>query len=148
MDPQQTLSPYQVASSTSVPPVEVFATLRSSLKDGQEVIERGSGYVIVGRRRPIPGLREGAIAVAVVGVMVVLAMTAINPLLVVLLPLPLFAAIPFVFDRRERVAVAAASEESTTTVTLHGRATPYLKTTLSEFLAQLPENVPGIRSEA
>jgi hypothetical protein len=117
----------------------VFAALRAGLKDGQEVIERGVGYVIVGRRRPIPGLREAAIAVGVIGVMVVLALTALTPLWVVLLPLPLAAAIPFLFDRRERVAVAAISEQSATAVTLHGRATTELLTTLGDFLEQLPK---------
>jgi hypothetical protein len=118
----------------------VFATLRASLQDGQEVIERGVGYVVVGHRRPIPGLREAAIAVGVLGVMVVLILTALTPLWIVLLPLPLAVAIPFLLDRRERVAIAAASENSATTITLQGRATPDLKTTLSGFLAQLPKS--------
>ena len=131
--------PYQGAALTSAPPVDVFTTLRASLKDGQEVIERGVGYVVVGRRRPIQGLREAAIAVGVIGVMVVLVLTALTPLWIVLLPLPLAVAIPFLFDRRERVAIAAASENSATTITLHGRATPDLKTTLNGFLEQLPE---------
>ena len=104
------------------------------------MIERGTGYVVVGRQRPIKGLREGSIAIAVLGVMVVLVLTAITPLFILLLPLPLVTAIPFLLDRRERVAVAAMGEEDgETVVTLHGRATPQLQTTLSEFLSRLPQ---------
>jgi len=104
------------------------------------VIERGVGYVVVGQRRPIAGLREAAIVVGVIGVMVVLVLTALTPLWIVLLPVPLVVAIPFLLDRRERVAVAAASENSATTITLHGRATPGLQTKLNGFLEQLPQS--------
>jgi hypothetical protein len=136
--PDQAL-PYQHASLTSAPPVDVFAMLRASLSEGQEVIERGVGYVVVGHRRPIRGLREAAIAIGVLGVMAVLVLTALTPLWILLLPVPLITALPFLLDRGERVAVAAAGEESATTITLHGRATPALKTTLDEFLGQLPK---------
>jgi hypothetical protein len=126
--------PYQSSALTAADPAEVFAALRASLQEGATVVERGTGYVVVGSRAPVRGAREVAVAASVLGVMVVLGLTALTPLFVVLLPLPLITAVPFLLERHERVAVAAAKESGGTTVSLHGRASPELRTTLSGFL--------------
>jgi len=130
---------YQSAVRTSRSAQEVLQEVSAKGVPGLAVAERGPHYLVL---RPTRRLRYGADIAAGLGiaiVLVLLALTAVTPLVLVGLPAAFLPALPLLLDYRPDLAVSAIEEEGTTRVTAHGQASPELADYLDDYLQSLPE---------
>jgi hypothetical protein len=81
-------------------------------------------------------------------VLAVLILTAVTPVLIVLLPLALLPGVPLLIDNRPDLAISAVADDlGGTRVTVHGQASSELAAALDAYLGSLPrltlENIGG-----
>lgn len=141
-------SPYQFSVRTSRVPGEVLDDVAARPLPGIAVAERGTHYLVLRPRRRYRYGSDIAVGAAIVIVLVVLALTAVTPLLIVLLPLAVVPALPILLDHRPTLAVSAVvDDESGTRVTVHGEASAELAAAVDAFLGALPEPPPAHEEE-
>jgi hypothetical protein len=137
-------NPYQFSLRTSRVPGEVLDEVAGRPLPGIAVAERGTHYLVL---RPRQRYRYGtdiAVGAAIVIVLAVLILTALNPFLIVLLPLAIVPALPLIFDHRPTLAVSAViDDDGSTRVTVHGEASAELAAAVDAFLGALPEATPA-----
>jgi len=101
--------------------------------------------------RPQQRRRYGGDVAVLLGLAIVLAvliLTAVTPVLIVLLPLALVPGVPLLIDNRPDLAISAVADDlGGTRVTVHGQATSELAAALDAYLGSLPrlslENIGG-----
>ena len=101
--------------------------------------------------RPQQRRRYGGDVAVLLGLAIVLAvliLTAVTPVLIVLLPLALLPGVPLLVDNRPDLAISAVADDlGGTRVTVHGQASSELAAALDAYLGSLPrltlENIGG-----
>ncbi len=111
---------------------------------GIAVSERGAHYLVLRPRRRSRYGSDIAVGISIAIVLAVLIMTAMTPLLIVLLPLALLPGVPLLLDhRRPDLAVSAVvDDDGSTRVTVHGEASDELAAAVDAFLGALPDAPP------
>lgn len=141
-------NPYQFSLRTSRVPADVLDEVAGRPLPGIAVAERGTHYLVL---RPQQRYRYGAdiaVGAAIVIVLAVLILTALNPFLIVLLPLAVAPALPLIFDHRPTLAVSAViDDDGSTRVTVHGEASAELAAAVDAFLGALPKAPPSRAEE-
>ena len=130
--------PYQIAVRTSRPAQDVLQEVAARRVPGMAVAERGPHYLVLRQARRIRYGADIAAGLGIAIVLVLLALTAATPLVLVGLPVALLPALPLLLDYRPDLAVSAIEEEGTTRVTAHGQASADLAEYLDEYLQSLP----------
>ena len=110
---------------------------REALDQGLEIRDRAPSYLNLASKKSIPGGATAAIVAGVAILLVVLGLTAVTPLFIVLLPLALVPALPFVIGRGSSVTVAAFEAGETTLVTADGRSSQLVGKVIDDFIAKL-----------
>ena len=139
---------YQFSLRTGKPPADVLGEFAARRMPGIAVAERGPNYLVL---RPQQRRRYGGDVAVLLGLVIVLAvliLTAVTPVLIVLLPLALLPAVPLLLDNRPDLAISAVADDlGGTRVTVHGQASSELAAVLDAYLGSLPrltlENLGG-----
>ena len=139
---------YQFSLRTAKPPDDVLGEFAARRMPGIAVAERGPNYLVL---RPQQRRRYGGDVAVLLGLAIVLAvliLTAVTPVLIVLLPLALLPAVPLLLDNRPDLAISAVADDlGGTRVTVHGQASSELAAVLDAYLGSLPrltlENLGG-----
>jgi hypothetical protein len=139
---------YQFSLRTGKPPGDVLGEFAARRMPGIAVAERGPNYLVL---RPQQRRRYGGDVAVLLGLVIVLAvliLTAVTPVLIVLLPLALLPAVPLLLDNRPDLAISAVADDlGGTRVTVHGQASSELAAALDAYLGSLPrltlENIGG-----
>ena len=104
---------------------------------GIAVAERGPNYLVL---RPQQRRRYGGDVAVLLGLAIVLAvliLTAVTPVLIVLLPLALLPGVPLLLDNRPDLAISAVADDlGGTRVTVHGQASSELAAALDAYLGR------------
>jgi hypothetical protein len=136
-------SPYQFSLRTSRVPGEVLDEVAARPLPGIAVCERGTHYLVLRPRRRYRYGSDIAVGAAIVILLAVLIVTALTPVLIVLLPLAALPAVPLLLDHRPDLAVSAViDDDGSTRVTVHGEASQQLAAAVDAFLGALPEAPP------
>jgi outer membrane biosynthesis protein TonB len=109
--------------------------------EGLVIRDRAHSYLNVGTQRAIRGGAGAAIASGVVILLLVLGLTAVSPLFIVLLPVALAPAIPFVFLGGDAVTVAVFPTGQRVLVTADGKGSELTGRVVQEFFGALPQPV-------
>jgi hypothetical protein len=139
---------YQFSLRTGKPPDDVLGDFAQRPMPGIAVAERGPNYLVL---RPQQRRRYGGDVAVLLGLAIVLAvliLTAVTPVLIVLLPLALVPGVPLLIDNRPDLAISAVADDlGGTRVTVHGQASSELAAALDAYLGSLPrlslENLGG-----
>lgn len=107
--------------------------------EGLVIRDRAHSYLNVGSRRAIRGGTGAAIAAGVVILLLVLGLTAVSPLFIVLLPVALVPAIPFVILDGDAVTVAVFPTGRRVLVTADGKGSELTGRVMQEFFGALPQ---------
>ena len=129
---------YTASATTSSSSRAVLQMLeREALDQGLEVRDRAPSYLNLASKRAVPGGVSAAIAAGILILLADLALTAVTPLFIVLLPVALLPALPFAIGRGNSVTVAAFEAGETTLVTADGRSSKMVGRVIDDFIATL-----------
>src|SRR4029077_13318684 len=130
---------YQFSLRAGKPPDDVLGEFAQRPMPGIAVAERGPNYLVL---RPQQRRRYGGDVAVLLGLAIVLAvliLTAVTPVLIVLLPLALVPGVPLLVDNRPDLAISAVADDlGGTRVTVHGQASSELAAALDAYLGSLP----------